>query len=228
MSPDAKRATLLTLAVALVSIGGLVIWMSLRTEPPVAALRPSETYVVAEPTPDPVTAAPVEPIPDDSSSSAPADPVGQMDPDDMGPDRLYVPALRIYASLAPVRFSGGRLTVPDQPWRVGIDTESAGLSAGEGTTLLAGHVDLGGTPGALSPLAQMPVGARIYVTDEQGRRSDFVVSSLQQYSKVALPREIFATDGTRQLALVTCGGPVISDGMERHYRDNVVVTAVPV
>ncbi len=62
--------------------------------------------MVAEPTPDPVTAAPVEPIPDDSSSSAPADPVGQMDPDDMGPDRLYVPALRIYASLAPVRFSG--------------------------------------------------------------------------------------------------------------------------
>ncbi|WP_252975649.1 hypothetical protein [Janibacter melonis] len=69
---------------------------------------------------------------------------------------------------------------------MGIDTESAGLSAGEGTTLLAG-TSTSAAPRALSPLAQMPVGARVYVTDEQGRRSDFVVSSLQQYSKVALP-----------------------------------------
>ena len=46
-------------------------------------------------------------------------------------------------------------------------------------------------------------------------------------TKVGLPRSIFAVDGPRQLALVTCGGPVISDGATRHYRDNVVLTAVP-
>jgi hypothetical protein len=35
----------------------------------------------------------------------------------------------------------------------------------------------------------------------------------------------FARDGAVRLTLITCGGPFDQD--TRHYRDNVVVTAVP-
>ncbi|MGN7247608.1 class F sortase [Janibacter anophelis] len=187
---------------------------------------------MSDPTPDSTRTASVAPIPDDASTStAPTSPASSpglvMSPERMGPDRIYVPSLGIYASLTSVRFSGGSLTIPREPWRVGLDIDSAPVTASSGTTLLAGHVDLSGTPGALVRLADAEPGALVYVTDDAGERSSFVTSGLQRYSKVSLPRSIFAVDGPRQLVLVTCGGPVITVGGERHYRDNVVLTAVP-
>lgn len=190
---------------------------------------------MASPTPDPTRTATVAAIPDDPapSSSTPAGSSSStsrelvMSPDRMGPDRLYVPSLGIYASLDGVKFSSGSLDIPREPWRVGRDVWSAPLGAGAGTTLLAGHVDLSGTPGALARLSDARPGALVHVTDGAGRRSTFVTTSLQSYSKVSLPRSIFRVDGPRQLALVTCGGPVMTIDGVQHYRDNVVLTAVP-
>ena len=190
---------------------------------------------MASPAPDSARAAAVAAIPDDPAPSS-GTPAGSpsstsrelvMSPDRMGPDRLYVPSLGIYASLDGVKFSSGSLDIPREPWRVGRDVWSAPLAAGEGTTLLAGHVDLSGTPGALARLSEAHPGALVHVTDGAGRRSTFVTTSLQSYSKVSLPRSIFRVDGPRQLALVTCGGPVMTIDGEQHYRDNVVLTAVP-
>lgn len=200
---------------------------------PAAAPVPSRTFDVAHPTPDATRTATVARIPDDTSTSSGPSSSGAsshglvMSPDRMGPDRLYVPSLGVYASLSSVRFSGGSLTIPREPSQVGVDVGSASLSADDGTTLLAGHVDLSGTPGALAALAKAQPGALVYVTDGEGRRAAFVTSALQSYSKVSLPRSIFAVDGPRQLVVVTCGGPVMTVDGERHYRDNVVLTAVP-
>lgn len=230
-----RRTVLVVLAALLVLGGGGVIWWSMSGEDPVAAPVPRQTFAVSEPTPDGTRTATVTPIPDDSSSTSAATSTSAptpsselvMSPDDMGPDRIYVPSLGVYASLTSVRFSGGDLTIPREPWRVGLDIDSSPITATVGTTLLAGHVDLSGTPGALVQLAQAEPGALVYVTDGEGVRRSFVTSSLQRYSKVSLPRSIFAVDGPRQLVVVTCGGPVISIDGERHYRDNVVLTAVP-
>lgn len=200
---------------------------------PAAAPVPSRTFDVAHPPPDATRTATVARIPDDSTTSSGASSSGVssdglvMSPDRMGPDRLYVPSLGVYASLSSVRFSGGSLTIPREPSQVGVDIGSAPVTADEGTTLLAGHVDLSGTPGALVSLAEAKPGAVVYVTDGEGRRTAFVTSALQSYSKVSLPRSIFAVDGPRQLVLVTCGGPVMTIDGESHYRDNVVLTAVP-
>lgn len=219
-----RRVLLGLLAVVLVGAGLALIWSSTRAPEPLAPVAPSTTYAVRSPRPEPARRVVVPPIPDDPRPSGPA---RALRPEDMAPNRLNVPALGVYASLEPVAFGSGRLTVPDEPWRVGIDDGSAPLRSAVGTTLLAGHVDLSGTAGALVGLSRTPIGARIYVTDTRGGVHEFVAASLQQYSKAGLPRSIFAVDGPRQLALVTCGGPVISDGATRHYRDNVVVTAVP-
>jgi hypothetical protein len=43
--------------------------------------------------------------------------------------------------------------------------------------------------------------------------------------KEKLPTDIYSRRGRPRLVLVTCGGPF--DEATRHYRDNVVVTAVP-
>jgi hypothetical protein len=43
--------------------------------------------------------------------------------------------------------------------------------------------------------------------------------------KQNLPPDIFSRNGKPRLVIVTCGGPF--DQAIRHYRDNVVVTAVP-
>ena len=43
--------------------------------------------------------------------------------------------------------------------------------------------------------------------------------------KAALPTSIYTRAGSPKLVLVTCGGPF--DAKTGHYRDNVVVTAVP-
>lgn len=230
--PALQRPALYLLAALLVLAGGGLAWWSTAVDEPTAAPVPSRTFDVADPSPDDTRTATVAPIPDDSSTASASASSAQdagiaMSPDQMGPDRIYVPSLGVYASVSSVRFSSGSLTLPHEPWRVGLDIDSAPLSNDEGTTLMAGHVDLSGTPGALVALARAQPGALVYVTDGEGRRSGFVTSGLQRYSKVSLPRSIFAVDGPRQLVVVTCGGPVMTIAGERHYRDNVVLTAVP-
>lgn len=226
-----RRPTLIVLAVALVCAGLVLIILSTTEGPRGSTPRPIPTFAVVDPVPDPTRTAVVPAIPADppspSAAATPTPAETTMDPERMEPSRLYVPSIGVYTSLEPVQFSGGSLTIPEQPWVVGIDKDSAPVVAPVGTTLLAGHVDISGTPGALARLAQAQPGAMVYVTDAQGQRSAFVTTSLQQYSKVALPRSIFEVTGTRQLAVVTCGGPVVEIEGERHYRDNVVLTAVP-
>lgn len=232
-----RRALVLLLAAILIVSGAVLGWRAMHGSEPAAAPVPSRTFDISSPTPDTRTSADVAVIPDDpaptassgSSSSAKTDAATtmRMSPDRMEAERIYIPTLGIYASLTAVSFSDGTLTIPKQPWRVGIDVDSAPLDADVGTTLLAGHVDLSGTPGALVSLAEAEPGALVYVTDEDGRRSTFVTTGLQRYSKVSLPRSVFDVEGARQLAIVTCGGPIMTIDGERHYRDNVVLTAVP-
>lgn len=230
-----RRLLIGALALVLIAAGGLLVIRSMPgagDEATSAAIPlPSRTFSVASPTPDEVVEAVVSSNPDDEEEPA-TEPVQEptpapLDPAEMAPSRLYIPSLGIYASLTTERFRGGSLTLPSEPWRVGQDVDSARLGSDAGVTLLAGHVDLAGTPGALRPLADLQPGALIFVTDSSGGRHDFVATSLQTHLKTGLPRSLFAVTGARQLAIVTCGGPIIEVGGERHYRDNVVVTAIP-
>ena len=51
------------------------------------------------------------------------------------------------------------------------------------------------------------------------------VVSVRAYPKSELPADVYSVRGPPRLVLVTCGGPF--DRAARHYRDNIVVTAVP-
>lgn len=234
-----RRPLMLVLAVALMCAGLALMISFAFTEPKGGVILDVQTFSTSDPVPDPTRTATVAAVPDQPSPAAttpaaapapvttPSPSSITMDPASMEPSRLYIPSLGIYTDLVPVTFEGASLTIPSQPWEVGIDTGSSELDATAGTTLLAGHLDLAGTPGALVDLGKAQPGAMVYVTDAAGRRYDFVTTSLHQYYKTWLPREIFDVTGARQVAVVTCGGPIEEVDGVRHYRDNVVLTAVP-
>lgn len=66
-------------------------------------------------------------------------------------------------------------------------------------------------------------GDAIELRTADGRMRRYRVVRVQQVRKDRLPSSIFSRQGSPRLVLVTCGGP-FADG---HYRDNVIVTAVP-
>jgi hypothetical protein len=149
-------------------------------------------------------------------------------PKPVPPTRVQVPSLGIDAPVFPVAISPatGALAVPPLIHRLGwwLDGMTPGSSAG--STLIAGHVDSAkGGPGAFVRLKDARRGALVEVTTRDGRTRTYRVVSVQVMPKDSLPTSLYSRRGRPRLVLVTCGGPF--DAGIGHYRDNVVVTAVP-
>jgi hypothetical protein len=64
------------------------------------------------------------------------------------------------------------------------------------------------------------------VTTAAGRTFTYRVVTVRDYLKRDLPTSVYSLRGRPRLVLVTCGGPFIAS--KGHYRDNVVLVAVPV
>lgn len=145
------------------------------------------------------------------------------------PARLRVPALKLDATVAAVGIdpATGEVAVPSDVGRVGWYRFGPGLSATAGSIVVAGHVDSERQgPGAFFRLGSLEPGDRVTVTGRDGRDRVFEVAARERYAKTAIPlQRYFARDGSPRLTLITCGGPF--DEATGHYRDNVVVTAVP-
>jgi len=105
--------------------------------------------------------------------------------------------------------------------------DGAAPGARAGSILIAGHVDSATAgAGAFFRLKDARPGAQITVRTSAGRTHTYRVVSVQNYLKRKLPPSFYSLRGRPRLVLVTCGGPFIES--EGHYRDNVVVVAVPV
>jgi hypothetical protein len=99
-------------------------------------------------------------------------------------------------------------------------------SAASGSILLAGHVDSARSgKGALFPLARATAGELVRLTTAAGQTVAYRVASVHRYPKSALPMSVYSPAGPARLVIVTCGGRF--DPAAGHYRDNVVVTALP-
>lgn len=149
------------------------------------------------------------------ASSAPAVPV-----------RLQIGTAGGSAPVVPVGVRAGALAIPDSPRAVGWWVGGAPAGARHGSTVLAGHVDskqLG--KGTLAALHGLPLGTRIVLTDVFGARHAYAVTARRSYPKDALPADVFRSGDRPRLLLVTCGGPF--DQVHGHYRDNLVVYALP-
>lgn len=156
----------------------------------------------------------------------PARPVRQAQGSGDAPTRVTVAALGINAPVSAVGIdvAAGELNAPDNIARTGWWRDGAAPGDGNGSVLIAGHVDSARRgPGAFFRLKDARAGMRVAVT-AGGRTHTYRVTSVRTMPKAALPLNVYSVTGRERLTLVTCGGPF--DRAIGHYRDNVVVTAV--
>ena len=154
---------------------------------------------------------------------------GDADAGGRTPVRVRAASLGIDAPVAPsvVGIERGVLAVPTDIRRAGWWSDGAAPRARTGAVLIAGHVDSASLgAGAFFRLRSARPGDRVQVETRDGRTTTYRVVSVRTYVKESLPTEIYSLRGPARLVLVTCGGPFNERGGS--YRDNIVVTAVPV
>jgi LPXTG-site transpeptidase (sortase) family protein len=148
--------------------------------------------------------------------------------DPLTPTRVRVANLGIDAPVAPagIDVKNGVLDVPAAISKLGWWLDGRTPGSPTGAVLIAGHVDSATAgAGALFRLKDAHSGDVIQVTAQNGRTFSYRVTSVKTVLKKDLPTDIYSRTGRARLVLVTCGGPF--DTASGHYRDNVVVTAVP-
>jgi len=152
------------------------------------------------------------------------------DPGDVAPPaRIRLPSLGVDTAVVAVGVDArGEMAVPEDVKETGWYRFGPAPGSATGSSVVSGHVDdkLQGR-GAFYRLVDLAVGDPVVVTTAAGADLAFRVSAVRRIPKSTLPvDELFARDGPPHLTLVTCGGAF--DRALGSYRDNVVVTAVPV
>jgi hypothetical protein len=175
----------------------------------------------AAPLPDSVWAVSVSDLP--SLAAGSVEPPAEGVPGD-GP-WLWVPSVGVSAPVDSARVRDGVFDPPGDPSRVARWAGGAGLDGSDGTVLIAGHVAVRGTPGALFDLHGVAPGDLVWTRSAQGAVRAWAVTELRVTSSDDAHGDLFQpADRAVRLALVTCGGAV-RDG---RYNNNVVVIASPV
>lgn len=142
---------------------------------------------------------------------------------DRGPNTLHVDSVGIHAKLGePVSFNSNHVLLPSaDDDTANVWAEGATLAAGEGTTLVIGHVQTWTNPkGVFWGLAEVKPGDVVSATDGDGKNTGWVITELYNVNKNELSSDVFSQEGPRRLILVTCGGP--------GQTQNVVAVAHPI
>ena len=143
------------------------------------------------------------------------------------PTRLQIDTIDV--SRFPIRDVGlqenGQLEIPDE---TEIGWYKYGATAGHpGATVLAAHVNWGGSRGPFAQLGAVEPGDKIEVALDDGSSRSYVVAERATYGKLSLPRDrIWRNTGPEELVLITCGGDFNPE--IRSFKSNIVVFAVPI
>jgi sortase (surface protein transpeptidase) len=139
---------------------------------------------------------------------------------------IAIDEIGVEAAVVPVGLdSDGSMAIPRRVADVGWYRVGA-IPGRPGSAVIAGHVDSRTQGrGAFYELRALRPGVIVTLHDARGKHQHFEVVARRRFPKHALPASLFASGGGARLALITCGGSF--DSVERSYRDNVVVFAVP-
>lgn len=143
------------------------------------------------------------------------------------PVRVVVARLHVSAAVRPVGVDdAGNVVVPPSVDTVGWYRYGPALGD-PGSMVIAGHVDSAQQgDGAFAHLRDLAPGDHVEVTGSDAHVRAFRVVGREEYPKATIRLDrYFTTAGPPRLTLITCGGPF--DRGTGHYRDNVVVTALP-
>ncbi len=223
------RGLLGLVASALVGAGAIAAWLAWPVASPVELAPPAQP---ATPVGSPVTIPVTAPVTQDPVAAAapsghrPAVAQVVTGAAVSPPVSLAIPAIGVVARVVPEGVGpGGALDIPP-PAQVGW--YDRGPAPGQsGTTLLAGHIDDDGVPGALLHLNDVQLGDAVRVRTASGRVAAYSVTRRQLLPQHELALSgLLAEQGAPALVLVSCGGAY--DAARRLYLDNIVVVATPV
>ena len=143
------------------------------------------------------------------------------------PVRIEVPSLAIDAPVVAVgQEPDGSMEIPGE-FEAGWYHYGPRPGDGEGSSVIAGHVDHAKAPGVFFELRNLEIGQEVRVTDTTGVMRRFRVTERFQVDKDELPsEELFRSIGPPTLTLITCGGGFSKKA--RTYSDNIVIRAAPV
>jgi hypothetical protein len=142
------------------------------------------------------------------------------------PVRLRIPSLGIDTGLQRLGLAAdGTIAAPTR-WDVAGWYGKGPRPGQPGPAVIVGHVDSRTGPAVFFRLAQAAPGAAVLVDRADGSSVRFRVAGRQQVAKSAFPADlVYSPQLATVLRLVTCGGAF--DARTGHYRDNIIVTAVP-
>ncbi|HET9653991.1 MAG TPA: sortase [Kineosporiaceae bacterium] len=141
------------------------------------------------------------------------------------PVRLRIPSVGVDAPVEPVGLApDGSIAAPDG-WQVAGWYRGGPRPGQGGGAVVVGHVDSRSGPAVFFRLALARPGDPVFVDRADGTSARFRVTGRLQVAKDRFPADLYSPTLQPALLLVTCGGPF--DAATGHYRDNVVVSALP-
>lgn len=179
-----------------------------------------------EAAPEPASAAPNVAGPDVERIGIPVEPRAVIAPN--APVSVAIDELGVRAPVDPVGiYEDGSVEIPEDVARVGWYRFGSDPAQGEGSTVIVGHRDgFDQGAGAFYSIAGLDIGDAIEVELADGSLRDYEVVAREVVAKNLLPTsDLFAENGPERLTLISCIGYFDRDG--DGYRENVVVTAVP-
>ena len=141
------------------------------------------------------------------------------------PVRLIIPSIPINTVLEPVNTTPeGTVDVPIDPVNAAWFEQS--VHPGEkGTSIIDGHFGWkNGIPAVFDFLNKIRLGDKIYIVDEMGATTTFIVRKLKIYRENEDSSGVFySNDGIAHLNLITCEG--VWDKAKKSYSGRLVVFA---
>lgn len=205
-----RRLKILALSVLLLLCAGLMIRVAFTPQEPQPAPVPPLSYTPDHP--DTYDGPEADQLIDHLPSGGPA---------------VMIPDLDVHSPMVSTGSEQGWLVLPDPPESTWYQ-QTQPVSASEGSTLIASHVDYGhGDAAPFGQLWRVEKGTPIFVRDESGQVYGFIAQQIGLHTRTGIPDEAFRLDGDRMLHLVTCSGPVITGEDAPFYEYNLVVSAVP-
>jgi hypothetical protein len=139
---------------------------------------------------------------------------------------VRLPSLGVGSALVDLDVGADGVLVPPADPDVAGWYRRGAVPGEQGPTVIAGHVDSRTGPAVFFRLDELAPGDPVEVSRSDGTSFDYRVVSVESHPKDAFPTAlVYGPAPGSVLRLVTCGGEF--DPGRRHYRDNIVVTAVP-
>ncbi|WP_421380842.1 class F sortase [Bacillus salacetis] len=138
------------------------------------------------------------------------------------PEKIRIPSIGMEAPVKKVGIlENGEMEVPDNINEAGW-FEPGVMPGGKGNSVLAGHLDGKGKPGAFYHIRDLKKGDTVEISGTEGKTLIFEVLGVESFYTNEAPLErIFGYHSDSRLNLITCSGDF--DHNEHEYEERLVV-----